>query len=639
MQNKILFSRLDKFLTRCHELINLCNTTQQYNTTQHISIGSTNGHILTHSLKTIYNEYCISISCFKSVGKLLCVENTIQYETLYFKYKTKLKELDNRLNNVFKKAWDECCVVLYKFKLIETFGELIKRPILENELKINENEIIKHIEIELNVVSELFKNNTTQYNKNLPPVSASVVWCRGLITRIKTPFELLRKKNTTQHNNLIKKYTSLLAQLNDYINDKWREWESSVEEHILVKLKNNLLYYKTETQHNTTQHNTIEQNTTQQNTTQHNTTQQQNKTQHSTTQHNTTQHLEVNFDPLLVELLRETKYLKNLNIKIPLAAQSVSEKANKLIQYVNSLELITTQHNTTQHNLLPVERGLLTDQLEELKNVLYQGCVVLTWKSSGVDGYIHNTTQQLDKLHNTIQHIKSTNIMLGNFTNQWIQTPLVTKPFFPTVLNFTDLQSHYTKQLNSKLNIIKINSNELNKNINTTLLCLNMAETLPCWKRFLEWINHRVIESLALVLCHSIQHLVDLTKNTTQHNTTQHNTTQYNQHLTQTETTKNTTQHNQNQTQTETTKNTTQHNTTEVVPFVKMKVYLLNHNLFCEPKINEIKIFFKMWTEQFFKIGVVFKRVCGNGSYVKELEQYDKVSCVVLCCVLLGAFL
>ena len=45
-----------------------------------------------------------------------------------------------------------------------------------------------------------------------------------------------------------------------------------------------------------------------------------------------------------------------------------------------------------------------------------------------------------------------------------------------------------------------------------------------------------------------------------------------------------------------------------------------------------------MWTEQFFKIGVVFKRVCGNGSYVKELEQYDKVSCVVLCCVLLGAF-
>jgi len=55
--------------------------------------------------------------------------------------------------------------------------------------------------------------------------------------------------------------------------------------------------------------------------------------------------LKVNFDPILVKLLREVKYLKQLERDVPETASKLFEKADIYRRQVVSLELIIQNYN------------------------------------------------------------------------------------------------------------------------------------------------------------------------------------------------------------------------------------------------------------------------------------------------------
>lgn len=55
--------------------------------------------------------------------------------------------------------------------------------------------------------------------------------------------------------------------------------------------------------------------------------------------------MKVNFDPILVKLLREVKYLKQLERDVPETASKLFEKADIYRRQVVSLELIIQNYN------------------------------------------------------------------------------------------------------------------------------------------------------------------------------------------------------------------------------------------------------------------------------------------------------
>ena len=57
IQNTALFPRLDAFLERCHDLLDLCKTVVQFQRLERIEIGGNKGRTLSASVVQIYSDF------------------------------------------------------------------------------------------------------------------------------------------------------------------------------------------------------------------------------------------------------------------------------------------------------------------------------------------------------------------------------------------------------------------------------------------------------------------------------------------------------------------------------------------------------------------------------------------------------
>ena len=76
--------------------------------------------------------------------------------------------------------------------------------------------------------------------------------------------------------------------------------------------------------------------------------------------------LYVNFDPLLVRLLREVKYFLLLGFTAPGSALEIYQHSEVFRRHMGNLDLIVNVYNWMQTSLLPVERPLLKNQLDKI---------------------------------------------------------------------------------------------------------------------------------------------------------------------------------------------------------------------------------------------------------------------------------
>ena len=176
---------------------------------------------------------------------------------------------------------------------------------------------------------------------NLPPIAGALTWCRGLLERIKTPMSKIRKLDKSvmeseEARDVIKDYTAFQGQLSDYEREQIEAWGAEVEKSSQAKLKNPLLRSEVDVEYGYPL-------------------------------------LYVNFDPLLVRLLREVKYFLLLGFEAPQAALEIYEHAETFRRHMGNLDLVVNVYNWMQAEMLPVERPLLSKQLELLDDVLAQG--------------------------------------------------------------------------------------------------------------------------------------------------------------------------------------------------------------------------------------------------------------------------
>ena len=106
--------------------------------------------------------------------------------------------------------------------------------------------------------------------------------------------------------------------------------------------------------------------------------------------HNTTDLplLAVNFDPQLVNLLRETKYFLSLGVEVPSEACSVFERSRTFRRHIGALELLVAVWNRIQRTILPVELPLVRQQIDDVRARLDEGLKTLDWNSPTIDKYL-----------------------------------------------------------------------------------------------------------------------------------------------------------------------------------------------------------------------------------------------------------
>jgi dynein heavy chain len=228
-----------------------------------------------------------------------------QFDDDFYKFRQRIKELERRLASVLTQGFDDCDTIIGKFKLLDSFDGLLNRPIIQDELEKKHITLLELYKQDLKTVGAIFMEGKALVDKqderapisnNMPPITGALNWTAGLLERIKEPMEKLDMlsqsiQDREEYKDVVKLYQSLCKNLSDYNQLKITQWEQGVEEHTEDQL-NKFLLYREETPV------CIEG------------------------------FVRVNFDPYLVRMLREVKYLLLLDIDVPDRAKTLYTKVD-----------------------------------------------------------------------------------------------------------------------------------------------------------------------------------------------------------------------------------------------------------------------------------------------------------------------
>ncbi|CAN0083883.1 unnamed protein product, partial [Phaeothamnion confervicola] len=121
IQNNALFMRLDSFLERCHDILDLTQTIVQFSRLAKIEVGGTKGSTLTASIKQIHADFELAVARFKAVPYDIMDVAAKQFDDDYYEFRCQIKELERRLGAVVSLAFDDCATVYGRFKLLDSF--------------------------------------------------------------------------------------------------------------------------------------------------------------------------------------------------------------------------------------------------------------------------------------------------------------------------------------------------------------------------------------------------------------------------------------------------------------------------------------------------------------------------------------
>lgn len=469
IQGNALFVRLDSFLERCHDILDLTQTIVQFSKLSKIEVGGTKGKTLTMSVQQIHSDFTDAVNTFKKVSNDIMDVGASKFDDNFYDFRCKIKELERRLGSVLTQGFDDCSTIYGRFKLLDSFEGLLNRPIIQDELEKKHVSLVQNYGQDLKLVQELFlhSRDAPPISWNLPPVAGALTWCRGLVERIEHPMRKLKELNQNvmereEAKEVYKVYGTVIASLQEYENQKVEEWSRDVESSSQAKLKYPLLV-----------------------------------------RHPQTRCLRVNFDPALEKLLREIKYLRLLNIDVPQSALQISAKEETFRKYRGELMYIVDPYNAMIEGLHPLEEPLVRRHINNIDACVGRGIEELNWKSNGIDAFIDECRKAVEGANEIVTNLKDNLSTIQETLAAW-NMPLIERQAKPVAVTEHERQHKgYIVQRTVKIREGAAEIHRRLKQSNTSIVGVNSAQ----WKAYVDYVNNIVVTGLSRVICSSLEFL------------------------------------------------------------------------------------------------------------------------------------
>jgi len=475
-----LFIRLDSFLERCHDILHITSTILQFNKLENIQIGCTKGKNLTETVKNISEEFNHSVQTFQNMNSEdegnnydLMDISAKAFDDDFFKFRNKIKELERRLASVITQAFDDADTLTDRFKLLDSFEVLLKRPVIQDELEKKHIILIEQYKQDLKNVQVIFIENKPLidardekapiYN-NLPPIAGALTWMKSLQLRLQEPIDKLQNLSTEitekeEFKDISKMYKAIKENLKEYAKEKQLSWEKEVQEDTVKKLRDTLLV----------------------------------RDEIDST-------LKVNFNPSLVRLLREVKYFKQLDETIIPQALDIYGKNDLYRVQVNKIEWIVFMYNVVKTTLHPVEEPLVTTGIETMDNTLDPGINKYVWEGNNTDDFIKKSHDAVEKVYKIVNKMKDDLSKIRDCLDG-MNKPLIERKPKPTAPD--EFLNIHQASINASHQRIRQDGNVITKLIKEINDAVKIDKKSKAWRDYQEFINDIVIEGICKAICTS----------------------------------------------------------------------------------------------------------------------------------------
>ena len=213
----------------------------------------------------------------------------------------RIQDLESSLQQFINQSFENITSIEQSLSLLKKFQTILQRESLKNDLDSKFTVIFHNYGLDLTTVQEIyekFKHNPP-IPRNMPPVAGNIMWSRHLLKRIEEPMRKFESNPTVLATKdsvkIIKTYNKVARTLVAFEYLWYEAWCRSVET-AKAGLQATLII-----------------------------------------RHPDNNRLYVNFDPEILQLIREAKCLSRMGIDIPESAKIVLLQEDKFKSYFNEL--------------------------------------------------------------------------------------------------------------------------------------------------------------------------------------------------------------------------------------------------------------------------------------------------------------
>ncbi|KAI8812367.1 dynein heavy chain and region D6 of dynein motor-domain-containing protein [Cladochytrium replicatum] len=453
--SKLVFSRLEKFLVRVRQILELFETIIEFNRLEKVEIGGTKGKILSSQVAQIFSEFTSALTVFSKLKYDVLDTSLGDFDVDLGNFHAKIGDLDRRIG----------C-----FRLLDSFSGLLNRPIIQRDFEKKYFSLLQLFSDDLDEVNSIlvkYKDNPP-IHYNMAPVTGAVGWTREMKDRINKSMEKLKTLNhaimsTEEAKLVVKKYDELTAALEAYETSIYNHWAQNIIDESEANLTKPLLMRSDAL-------------------------------------------LRVNFDPKVVALIREMRYFGAFQVKAPDTATSIYGKAEVFRKYIFSLEHTASMYNGIRTGVLDVERPLIATKIVEIDAQIEQALTTINWNSDSIQDHISAISATVGNLNSILQISKNNINQIQKIMKAWYASPLIERKDQKKLLNMEEKDA----KLQGAYDIIKRDGLSIHELVNQTRALLQVEdEKSEDWIRYLQYVDGIVEEGFHNTICTSLEYLVE----------------------------------------------------------------------------------------------------------------------------------
>ena len=481
-QNSALFARLDSFLERCHDILELSNTILQFSRLETVEVGGTKGKVLTTSVAQIFEDFKRAVSAFHGIEYDLLDVDADKFDDDFYVFRVTIKELERRLGSVVAQGFDDSTTVYGCFKVLDSFDVMLQREVIQQDLERKHVDLVQSFGADLKMVLEIFRalKDHPPIGRNMPPVAGAVNWIRGLKERISDPYERFKSLHANsvmeseETREIFKVHAQGMQLFEEYELKQFGAWCEAIESVGQDKLRQSLLVRYTDGGFDG--------------------------------RGKGLPLLRVNFDPALTKLLREVKYLKLLALDVPESAMGIYLKNEQFRTQIGNLDLLTNIYNNILFTMIDVEKPMIQPKLDKIDEELKKACSVLTWRSHGITDFIVQTMSLVKECSTILVGIKG-HVAQIEIALKGMEENVMFERKEQKTYAVDDYQFAHETLIGDRHASAQEAGEKIQKLLMDSNKVLRISKGAQSWKTYVDYVAGIVIEGLATAISASISAL------------------------------------------------------------------------------------------------------------------------------------